>query len=531
MAMEEKAMSGGLRRSSSAPLMNRRPPQELLDGLRRFSMMHSLNIRQSRSCLVSEIWSSTIVPHLRITRLNAPIPCGAGFGYHPGGWGKSPVYEIPAWTSSAPPDSDEQKYDQPKAKDSNMLIMCLCVLAKDSKSLVLVTVPFDGILFDKGTIKRSGICSITATVDVADSALLVCISSDALAMSILSRRHPERETRRETDNGAFETPEAARLECSQPHAPEELVSKLRVVVELAFVSDTFAMLNKDVLRSLKMLCVNRNPEVQRLALFAIENLAFCLENRCILVTSESFRELLMRLTTFYDAFFKYPAKPKLTDNSRGKLGIEKQPFQLTDFTATGIEKIIHGHIEKETKATRVYVGEMDFVYQERKGGWRYVDTGQVLIESVCSVDGVEALSTLLPMLPEMQYFQFNPVLFNRSIFPFIRSDLQGTTIAFLLLMGLVGAMHVQNLCSITATADLCRYCVVSPRTVSPALFHVHPALFRPDTSDLTQFEYSAGCLPIRSERILVAARIAFNLFVDISRSWKDCLHWSLNGKL
>ena len=45
----------------------------------------------------------------------------------------------------------------------------------------------------------------------------------------------------------------------------------------------------------------------------------------------------------------------------------------------------------------------------RKGGWRYLDTGQVLIESACSVDRVEeALSTLLPMIPEIQYFRFNP---------------------------------------------------------------------------------------------------------------------------
>ncbi|OMO98487.1 putative 1-phosphatidylinositol-4-phosphate 5-kinase [Corchorus olitorius] len=163
----------------------------------------------------------------------------------------------------------------------------------------------------------------------------------------------------------------------------------------------------------------------------------------------------------------------------GKRGIEKQPFQRTYFTATGIEKIIHGHIEKETKATGVYIAEdgrngfclsdvycwqdgaivaknpnlftirraqllwpdtnidclvsiccgsftykdiisywrikfRDFNFlKERKGGWRYVDTGQVLIESACSVDGVEeALSTLLPMLPEIQYFQFNPVYFQ-----------------------------------------------------------------------------------------------------------------------
>nr|XP_027192226.1 phospholipase A I isoform X1 [Cicer arietinum] len=46
----------------------------------------------------------------------------------------------------------------------------------------------------------------------------------------------------------------------------------------------------------------------------------------------------------------------------------------------------------------------------RKGGWRYMDTGQVLVESACSVDRVEeALSTLLPMLPEIHYFRFNPV--------------------------------------------------------------------------------------------------------------------------
>ncbi|KAJ6791011.1 phospholipase A I [Iris pallida] len=46
----------------------------------------------------------------------------------------------------------------------------------------------------------------------------------------------------------------------------------------------------------------------------------------------------------------------------------------------------------------------------RKGGWRYLDTGQVLIESACSVERVEeALDTLIPLLPEIQYFRFNPV--------------------------------------------------------------------------------------------------------------------------
>ena len=36
-------------------------------------------------------------------------------------------------------------------------------------------------------------------------------------------------------------------------------------------------------------------QVQRLALLAVGNLAFCLENRCTLVTSESLKELLLHL--------------------------------------------------------------------------------------------------------------------------------------------------------------------------------------------------------------------------------------------
>ncbi|KAL2495360.1 Phospholipase A I [Forsythia ovata] len=79
---------------------------------------------------------------------------------------------------------------------------------------------------------------------------------------------------------------------------EEVISVLQVVVKLAFTSDVVAqkMLTKDVLKSLKSLCAQKNPEVQRLALFALGNLAFCLENRRTLVTSESLRELLLRLT-------------------------------------------------------------------------------------------------------------------------------------------------------------------------------------------------------------------------------------------
>ena len=32
-------------------------------------------------------------PNLRIPGLNAPLPPGATYGYHPGGWGKPPVDE------------------------------------------------------------------------------------------------------------------------------------------------------------------------------------------------------------------------------------------------------------------------------------------------------------------------------------------------------------------------------------------------------------------------------------------------------
>ncbi|KAK9056382.1 hypothetical protein SSX86_027472 [Deinandra increscens subsp. villosa] len=60
--------------------------------------------------------------------------------------------------------------------------------------------------------------------------------------------------------------------------------------------------------------------------------------------------------------------------------------------------------------TLVSVGCCSVPTKARKGGWRYLDTGQVLIESACSVERVEeALSTLLPMIPEINYFRFNPV--------------------------------------------------------------------------------------------------------------------------
>ncbi len=61
-----------------------------------------------------------------------------------------------------------------------------------------------------------------------------------------------------------------------------------------------------------------------------------------------------------------------------------------------------------------------------KGGWRYLDTGQVLIESACSVERTEeALDTLLPMLPGLQYFRFNPSMHIFSHPPVAGSRMDG----------------------------------------------------------------------------------------------------------
>lgn len=48
--------------------------------------------------------------------------------------------------------------------------------------------------------------------------------------------------------------------------PEELISVLQVVVQLAFTSNTVAkrMLTKDLLKSLKLLCAHKNPEASSL---------------------------------------------------------------------------------------------------------------------------------------------------------------------------------------------------------------------------------------------------------------------------
>ncbi|KAJ6363985.1 hypothetical protein OIU76_029011 [Salix suchowensis] len=405
-------------------------------------------------------------------------------------------------------------------------------------------------------------------------------------------------------------------------AQEEVISVLQVVATLAFSSDTVSqkMLTRDMLRSLKLLCAHKNPEVQRLALLAVGNLAFCLENRRLLVTSESLQDLLLHMTVSSEPHVNKAAaralailgenenlrrairgRPvakqglrilsmdgggmkglatvqilKAIEKGTGKrihelfdlicgtstggmlavaLGIKlmaldqceeiyknlgklvfAEPVPKDNEAATWREKldqlyksssqnfrvVVHGSkhsadqferllkemcadedgdllIESAVKnVPKVFVvstlvsvmpaqpfvfrnyqypvgtPEVPFAISEtirassaapyylddfsddvnrwqdgaivannptifaireaqllwpdtridclvsigcgsvptkvRKGGWRYLDTGQVLIESACSVDRVEeALSTLLPMLPEIQYFRFNPV--------------------------------------------------------------------------------------------------------------------------
>ncbi|PWA93284.1 phospholipase,galactolipase [Artemisia annua] len=73
---------------------------------------------------------------------------------------------------------------------------------------------------------------------------------------------------------------------------QELKSVLHVVGKLGFVFDMVAqtiMLSKDVMKSFKLLCAHKDPEVQRLALIVVGNLAFFLENRRMLVSSESWK--------------------------------------------------------------------------------------------------------------------------------------------------------------------------------------------------------------------------------------------------
>ncbi|XP_059661951.1 phospholipase A I isoform X2 [Cornus florida] len=170
-------------------------------------------------------------------------------------------------------------------------------------------------------------------------------------------------------------------------ALEELISVLQVVVNLAFASDSAAqkMLTKDVLKSLKMLCPHKNPEVQRLALLAVGNLAFCLENRRILVTSESLRELLMRLTLASEPRVNKAAARALAilgenENLRRAIRgrpVPKQGLRILSMDGGGMKGLATVQILKEIeKGTGKQIHEMfDLICGTSTGGMLAVALG------------------------------------------------------------------------------------------------------------------------------------------------------------
>ncbi|RWW15593.1 hypothetical protein GW17_00020563 [Ensete ventricosum] len=149
---------------------------------------------------------------------------------------------------------------------------------------------------------------------------------------------------------------------------EELTSVLQVLSTLAFASDSVAqkMMTKDVLKPLKALCAHKSTEVR---LFGYKMLYLC------------------------NVYHYWLGTPELPSGM-----LETPAVTSTGTTASGAQ------IASRRGA---FIGSCK--HRARKGGWRYLDTGQVLIESACSVDRVEdVLETLLPMIPEVQYFRFNP---------------------------------------------------------------------------------------------------------------------------
>ncbi|KAK4258981.1 hypothetical protein QN277_005366 [Acacia crassicarpa] len=168
---------------------------------------------------------------------------------------------------------------------------------------------------------------------------------------------------------------------------EEVISVLQLVVKLAFTSDTVAekMLTKDVLKSLKWLCARKDPEVQRLALLAIGNLAFCLENRRILVTSESLRELLLRLTVGTDPRVNKAAARALAilgenENLRRAIRgrqVAKQGLRILSMDGGGMKGLATVQILKEIeKGTGKRIHELfDLICGTSTGGMLAVALG------------------------------------------------------------------------------------------------------------------------------------------------------------
>ncbi|XAR53777.1 Phospholipase A(1) [Bertholletia excelsa] len=161
---------------------------------------------------------------------------------------------------------------------------------------------------------------------------------------------------------------------------DELVSVLRVVANLAFVSDIVAqkMLTKDLVKSLKLLCAHDKPEVQKCALLAVGNLAFCSENRHILVTSESMQELLLQLTVASDQCVSKAAARALAifgenENLRRAIRgrpVSKQGLRILSMDGGGMKGLLTVQILKEIeKRTGARIHEMfDLICGTSTGG-------------------------------------------------------------------------------------------------------------------------------------------------------------------
>uniref|UniRef100_A0A5B6ZNM3 Patatin n=1 Tax=Davidia involucrata TaxID=16924 RepID=A0A5B6ZNM3_DAVIN len=170
-------------------------------------------------------------------------------------------------------------------------------------------------------------------------------------------------------------------------AQEEIISVLQVVVILAFASDIVAqkMLTKDVLKSLKLLCAHKNPEVQRWALLAVGNLAFCLENRRTLVTSESLREFLLRLTVASESRVNNAAARALAilgenENLRRAIRgrqVAKQGLRILSMDGGGMKGLATVRILKEIeKGTGKQIHELfDLICGTSTGGMLAVALG------------------------------------------------------------------------------------------------------------------------------------------------------------
>ncbi|KAJ9566706.1 hypothetical protein OSB04_002672 [Centaurea solstitialis] len=173
--------------------------------------------------------------------------------------------------------------------------------------------------------------------------------------------------------------------------PQELKSVLQIVAKLGFVSDTVAqkMMNQDVMRSLKLLCAHKDPEVQRSALLAIGNLAFCVENRRILVASESLRDILLRLTVSSELRVRKAAARVLAilgENESLRRSIEgrqvsKQGLRILTMDGGGMKGLATVQILKEIeKGTGKQIHEMfDLICGTSTGGMLAVALGIKLL--------------------------------------------------------------------------------------------------------------------------------------------------------